>query len=316
MQAKLNLIALGLLLTTAMLGCSQSAPPLTPPAAAPKPATLVLVMPTLAATDSQAPEKDYEELFTDFNRSMVIDNQWFPLKPGTRYVYDGFTDKNGERVTRRVVITVTDLIKVINGVRTVVTFDLDYNADELVEAELAFFAQDDNGTVWRMGEYPEEYEKGMLVDVPTWIHGIEEARAGIMMEAEPRMGTRSYAQGWGPAVGFADRARLVMEGQRDCVAFGCYDDVSVYEEYSIAEPDASQLKSYARGIGNIRVAWKGEDKTRETLELVDHSTLDASAMAQMRAEVLKLEKHAYEISKEVYGRTSPLQLPLETGRKP
>ena len=53
--------------------------------------------------------------------------------------------------------------------RTVVSWDLDYSDGELAEAELAFYAQDDDGNVWRMGEYPEEYDGGQIVDAPTWI---------------------------------------------------------------------------------------------------------------------------------------------------
>ena len=63
-----------------------------------------------------------------------------------------------QRVPHRFVMNVTDLTKVIGGVRSVVTWDLDYTDGELVEAELAFFAQDKEGNVWRMGEYPEEYD--------------------------------------------------------------------------------------------------------------------------------------------------------------
>ena len=41
-----------------------------------------------------------------------------------------------------------------------VVWERDYTEGEEVEAELAFFAQDNYGNVWHMGEYPEEYENG------------------------------------------------------------------------------------------------------------------------------------------------------------
>ena len=122
-----------------------------------------------------------EKKFEDFNpsnvdRSTTIDNEWMPLKPGTRFVYEGTTvEDDGTAVPHRVVINVTDLMKVIGGVLSVVSWDLDYSDGELVEAELAFFAQDKAGNVWRMGEHPEEYEDGKFVAAPAWIHGIEEA---------------------------------------------------------------------------------------------------------------------------------------------
>src|SRR3990172_9520527 len=131
-----------------------------------------------------------------FNRSSSqVDNAWLPLKPGTRFVYEGTTiEDDGTAVPHRVVINVTDLTKIIGGVRAVVTWDLDYSDGELVEAELAFFAQDTNGTVWRIGEYPEEYDGGKFVAAPAWIHGFEDARAGIMMKARPQVGTPSYSE--------------------------------------------------------------------------------------------------------------------------
>jgi hypothetical protein len=67
-------------------------------------------------------------------------------------VFEGSAIDDGERISRRVVSTVTDLSKEINGLDTIVVWERDYSEGELVEAELAFFAQDDYGNVWHMGE--------------------------------------------------------------------------------------------------------------------------------------------------------------------
>jgi hypothetical protein len=244
-----------------------------------------------------------------FNRSVPIDNAWMPLTPGTRFVYEGTTiEDDGTAVPHRVVINVTDLTKVIGGVRAAVTWDLDYSDGELVEAELAFFAQDTSGTVWRMGEYPEEYEEGKFVAARPWIHGFEGARAGIMMLAKPAPGTPSYAQGWGPAVDWTDRGKVDQVGQKTCVPAACYEDVLVIAETSESEQDAEQLKYFARGVGNVRVGWRGAgEKTKETLALVRVDRLDAGALAAVRAKALELERSAYQRSKTVYAPTPPAQ---------
>jgi hypothetical protein len=244
-----------------------------------------------------------------FNRSTQIDNPWTPLKPGTRLVYQGTTiEDDGTAVPHRIIINVTDLTKVIGGVRAAVTWDLDYSDGELVEAELAFFAQDTNGTVWRMGEYPEEYEGGKFVAAKPWIHGLEDARAGIEMQATPQVGTPSYAQGWGPAVDWTDRGQVDQMGQKTCVPGRCYEDVLVIAETSGSEPNAQQLKYYARGVGNVRVGWRGAgEKTKETLELVRIEQLDAAALAEVRVKALELERNAYQRSKTVYAHTPPAQ---------
>jgi hypothetical protein len=244
-----------------------------------------------------------------FGRSHQIDNQWMPLKPGTRFVYEGTTiEDDGTAVPHRVVINVTDLTKLIGGIRTVVTWDLDYSDGELVEAELAFFAQDSNGTVWRMGEYPEEYDGGKFVAAPAWLHGLEGASAGIMMQARPQVGTPSYAEGWAPAVNWTDRGQVDQMGQKTCVPASCYEDVVVIAETSAGEPNAHQLKYYARGVGNVRVGWRGAgEKTKETLQLTRVEQLDARSLAEVRASALEMERNAYQRSKTVYAHTPPAE---------
>jgi len=261
-------------------------------------------------TDAQQPAQNLENFDPGtFQRSNQIDNAWMPLKPGTRFVYEGTTiEDDGTAVPHRVVINVTDLTKVIGSIRTVVTWDLDYSDGELVEAELAFFAQDSNGTVWRMGEYPEEYDGGKFVAAPAWIHGLADARAGIMMQAKPQVGTPSYAEGWAPAVTWTDRGQVDQMGQKTCVPVSCYEDVLVIAETSAGEAGAHQLKYYARGVGNIRVGWRGAgEKTKETLELMRVEQLDAAALAEVRARALEMERNAYQRSPVVYAHTPPAE---------
>jgi hypothetical protein len=261
-----------------------------------------------ATTGDETLEKQFEDFdASNFGSSTSIDNEWLPLRPGMRYVYNGFTKEDGEKIAARVVTTVTDLTKVIDGVHSVVLLDLDYSAGELVEAELAFFAQDNDGNVWRMGEYPEEYEEGKLVDAPAWIAGIQNARAGIAMKAESRLGESSYSQGWAPAVEFTDRARVYQVARRTCVPVDCYEDVLVMEEFSREEPGAFQLKYYAPHVGNVRVGWRGKDESHETLELVQVGQVSPEALTKIRGEALELEKRAYKISENVYGQTPPAE---------
>jgi hypothetical protein len=245
----------------------------------------------------------------NFDQSTTIENEWFPLQPGTQFTYEGSSVEGGKRLPHRVVFTVTDLTKVIDGVRTVVAWDRDYSAGELVETELALFAQDDDGNVWHLGQYPEEYENGEFVDAPAWIAGFQNARPGISMKAKPELGAPSYSQGWGPAVNWTDRAQVYRTGEETCVPVDCYEDVLVMEEFSEEEPGAFQLKYYAPGVGNVRVGWKGDDPSRETLKLVKLVQLSAEAIADVRAEALKLEKRAYTLSKDVYAHTSPAEGP-------
>src|SRR3712207_9548450 len=71
--------------------------------------------------------KDFE--CARFVNPTHIDNKWLPLRPGTPFVYEGSTIVEGDGLqARRVVSTVTDLTKVIAGVRTLVILENDYTA--------------------------------------------------------------------------------------------------------------------------------------------------------------------------------------------
>lgn len=270
------------------------------------------------AQDRETPEKKWENFDPkNFDNPTKIDNQWLPLKPGTQLAWEGTTiDEEGAAIPHRVVFTVTDLTKVISGVRTVVCWDQDFSDGQLEETELVFFAQDNDGNVWHLGQYPEVYEEGKLVEAPCWLDGFEDSKAGIMMKAEPKLGAPSYSQGWGPAVGWTDRAAAHEMGVSVTVPAGTYEDVLVTKEWAEGEP-GFQLKYYARGVGNIEVGFLGdEEKTKETLDLVEFVQLDPRAMEKARAAALKLEKNAYKNSKNVYAHTKPAeQMPKTAGTK-
>jgi hypothetical protein len=217
--------------------------------------------------------------------------------------------EDGKKIKRRLVTTVTDLTKVIGGVRNTVVWERDYANGDLAEAELAFFAEAEDGSSWLFGEYPEAYEDGKLAEAPAWIHGVKGAQAGLAMKASPRVGERSYAEGWGPEVGWSDRAKVVKTGQRVCVPAGCYENVLLIDEFSLDEPGAHQMKYYAPGVGNVRVEWSGKDPSKETLQLVKVVTLSPAALAKVRQEAIKLEGKGYKTSKAVYGTTEPLKQP-------
>lgn len=244
-----------------------------------------------------------------FDAGAPIDNAWLPLTPGAQLTFRGSSLDEGERLSHRVVFTISDMVKDVAGVRVVVIWARDFTDGELVEAELAFFAQDTTGIVWHLGEYPEEYEDGEIDKTPAWIEGQEGATAGIQMLASPTVEAPDYAQGFAPPpINWEDRGQVDEVGTQTCVPAGCYEDVVVVEEFELSKPDASQLKFYAPGIGNVRVGWRGDnDEDQEVLKLVEHTMLSPDQMEEVRANVLALDARAYERF-EAYGATSPAQV--------
>jgi hypothetical protein len=244
----------------------------------------------------------------NFSNPTKIDNKWLPLTPGTKFVLQGRSNRGNGMLPHRVVFIVTDLTKVIDGVRTVVLYDRDFNEDQLSEAELTFFAQDNDGNIWNLGEYPEEYKNKQFHGAPsTWIAGIEQAEAGVQMLGRPKIGTPSYRQGLAPSVGFLDCAKVFQRGEKSCVPAGCYNNVLVTDEWSPLDPSSGhQRKFNAPGVGVVQVA-AVNDPEGETLVLTMNSPLSPDRIAIIRQKALRLDQHGYIVSPDVYGQTPPAE---------
>ncbi|MGB8384369.1 MAG: hypothetical protein WCG47_24540 [Dermatophilaceae bacterium] len=260
-------------------------------------ATAFLAVP--AATQSSAADAP------SFPHPLDTDSRYFPLTPGARYVYEGtVTDAEGTH-EHRIVFTVTDLVKRVDGMNARVILDLDYNDGVLSEAELAFFAQDSDDNVYTRGEYPEEYEQGDFVGAPsTWISGERRAKAGILVPGHPKAGTAPFSQGTAPAVEFNDVGQVVATGLKVCVATGCYTDVVKIQEWDPSAPqDGRQLKYYAPNVGLVKIGARGGD-SQEATELVSQTMLGPAALSSVRDDALRLDRRAFRISKD-YNATSP-----------
>jgi hypothetical protein len=249
----------------------------------------------------------------NFPESPKIDNEWSPLEPGMQFTYEGRSNRGGGRLPHKVIFTVTGLTKEIDGVRAITLWDRDINNGKPLEGELAFWSQDNDGNVWLLGEYPEEYDdEGNFEAAPdTWFSGVDRARAGIMMRGDPQPGTDPYRQGYAPTIGFGDVAFVWKTGQRECVAGKCYDDVLITDETNPEEPqDGHQLKYYAPNVGNIEAAPGKGGVEREVLELTKFIKLPPEALEFANKEALRLEQRAYDKRNKVYSETLPLE-PIE-----
>ena len=267
----------------------------------------VALCPAAASADLTAPTLNAQQ----FSHPTQIQNTWFPLTPGTEYVYRGQADRDGlGLLPARVVFTVTDVTKVVDGVRSLVIWDRDYYDGALVEDEIHFFAQQDNGDVWSLGEYPEEYEQGRLAGAPTtWLSGVGGAHAGIHIQGTPQVGAPPYVQGLAPSVGFFNAARVSATGQHTCVPLGCYDNVLVTDEYAPDEPgNGGSRKLYAPGVGNISVQ-PGGSPDLESLALTSFKRLGQPTRARANATALKLDTHARKVARGVFGTSAPAELP-------
>jgi hypothetical protein len=261
--------------------------------------------PTVAAPTC-APFSEFDP--ANFSDSTNIDNEWFPLVPGNKLVLKGLADGRH----RRVVFIATDLTKVINGVRTVVMWNRDYQSGRLAESELAFFAQDDDRNVWNLGRYVEEYDNGQFTGAPnTWIAGIADAEGGVHMPGEPEAGGPEYAQGFAPDIDFLDCAKVVAkdEGGPLCVPLDCYEHILVTEVTSPLDAGSGhQRKYHAKDIGIVQIT--AVENPGETLALIRDVELGDNEKLWARQRALALEERAYEIS-DIYKDTPPAELVID-----
>jgi hypothetical protein len=246
----------------------------------------------------------------NFSNPTDIDNKWSPLVPGTQMIMEGVANRTGELLEHQVIFTVTEVTKVIDGVRTVVLWDRDINQGQLLEAELAFKAQDNDGNVWNLGEYPEEYENGEFLGAPsTWISGLGKAQGGLLMEGQPKVDPTYYSQGLVPPIDFLDCARAVKLAQRKCTPLACYKPVQVTHERAPLEPaEGIHRKYYAAGVGNVLVNAIDNDPEGETLVLSQLVQLSPEALKQANQVVLNLDRRAYR-NVPLYRRTLPARAP-------
>jgi hypothetical protein len=191
-----------------------------------------------------------------------VDNRWFPLKPGTRFLYRGHED--GAR-TRDVLIA-TYRTKVVDGVTCRVVFDRVFTNGRLSERTFDFYAQTKRGTVWYFGENTAELDRHGHVTSRegSFRSGVDGAEAGVFMTGHPHPGPR-YRQEDFP--GHAEDVFTVVRRHAHVVVpIMDTHRALLTRETTPLEPGVVDHKYYVRDIGTVReVTVKGGN---ESLRLV------------------------------------------------
>jgi hypothetical protein len=181
---------------------------------------------------------------TNFVHPITNPNPFFPLVPGTTFTYTG--EKDG--VPNTDVTQVTCDTKLIEDVTTTVVHDqaLDENGN-VEEDTFDYYAQDKDGNVWYFGEDTIELATGSTEG--TWRAGVNDADAGLIMEANPQVGDR-YFQEFAPGVA-VDQARVQSLDASTCIQQGCFDHLLLTKETTQLSPGEVENKYYKAGVGFI-----------------------------------------------------------------
>jgi hypothetical protein len=177
-----------------------------------------------------------------------IDNPYFPLSPGSKWLYH--EDEGGKVLN--VNVTVTSATKKVKGITARVITDVvkDSKDDSLVEVTDDWYSQDSAGNVWYLGEDTKEYENGKVSSTKgSWEHGVDGAYGGIIMPAKPRVG-QSYRQEYykGEA---EDAAQVLSVDAKVKVPAGSFANAVRTKDFTALDPKAAENKYYARGVGLV-----------------------------------------------------------------
>jgi hypothetical protein len=176
-----------------------------------------------------------------------IDNPWYPLRPGTVYVYRGADNGHATRD----VLTVTHATKVIQGIRATVIDDRVYLRGRLEERTKDWYAQDRTGNVWYLGEDTATLDTAGHVKSTegSWQAGVHGARAGIFMPAHPHVGQtglqeyyKGHAEDQFKVLSLSTHVRTPAAASRHAL---------LTEETTTLEPGVLDHKVYVRGIGTV-----------------------------------------------------------------
>jgi hypothetical protein len=175
-----------------------------------------------------------------------VNNRYWPLKPGTAYHFRGVrgtTPQTDDEV-------VTRQTKVILGIRCTVVRDTVSEHGHPVERTFDWYAQDKQGNVWYMGEDAFELMNGHFVKASdSWESGVDGAKPGIIMPADPRPGDR-YRQEYYPPGEALDEAHVLGFSGKVKVPYGTFTRSLITSEFSPLEPQ-TERKYYVAGVGEI-----------------------------------------------------------------
>ena len=208
-------------------------------------------------------DPDYDPMLDPADFGGPIDNPLFPLVPGTTFHYEGESEDGPQSND----VTVTHETRQIMGITATVVRDVEFVAGQLVEETFDWYAQDDDGNVWYLGEDSHEFEDGEPVESGSWEAGVDGAKAGIIMKAEPRVGDRYYQEFY---IGEAeDEGEVIAVNQSVTVPFGEFAGCVRTADFTRLEPDQLEHKIYCPGVGLVS---EGSADGEESNELVDVET--------------------------------------------
>jgi hypothetical protein len=220
-----------------------------------------------ATSSSPSPSGAYHVSIDPANFTASVTNPWFPLVPGTTFVYEGV--KDGKPL--RDVFEVTHRTVTIEGVPCVVVKDQGFLDGVLSERTSDYYTQDLQGNVWYFGEDTAELSpSGEVKNTEgTWHAGVDGAQPGIYIDADPTVGATHRQEYY---KGQAEDQYLVLSLSASItVPYGSFHDVVQTKEWTELEPRVIDHKYYVRGVGEVAEKSAAGPKEQALLVSITHA---------------------------------------------
>jgi len=218
--------------------------------------------PTPGSANSGLPQGSEPVKLNPADFTTRIDNPYWPMKPGSRWVY---REVNPEDLSvQKVVVKITNRTKkMANGVTARVVSDIGSEHGVPTEITKDYYAQDSAGNIWYMGEKTAEYTNGKVsTTAGSFEAGVDGAQAGIALPANPKPGL-TYRQEYyaGQA---EDRGEVVSVDEQAEPPFGHFTQVLMTKDTNPLEPKVLEFKFFGRGVGPLStVGVSGGSKIEE-----------------------------------------------------
>ncbi|MDZ4747555.1 MAG: hypothetical protein SH808_03655 [Saprospiraceae bacterium] len=195
-------------------------------------------------------DQSYQPVITaaNFPNSTTISNPYFPVAEGLVYSYEGQTPDGLETIEEQRL----NITRTVQGIECLVVNFKAYLNGHLIEEADDWYAQDKDGHVWYFGEDVNNYNPdGTIKDHSgSWEAGIDGAKAGIIMQANPLIGTTYREEYYFNEA--EDEAEIMATDLNITIPFGAFTDCLQSRNFTAIEPDLHEHKFYAPGIGLIK----------------------------------------------------------------
>jgi hypothetical protein len=185
-----------------------------------------------------------------FSHPTAIDNPYLPLSNLKQDILEGTEDGKKMRVERTAKPDMHKTFK-FGGmtVEVLVVEDRAFVDGQLEEVAEDYFAQDDNGTVYYLGEDTDEYKDGKIASHEgSWLTGKDSPVPGVMFPAHAKLGAK-----WRPedvSRSIDERDEIVALGETVTMPAGTFKDCVKVKE-TLADGKV-EYKYYCRGVGVVR----------------------------------------------------------------